>query len=221
MDEHKLFAKGEILQQQLVTAEGAVALRPQPVFLSKTARGEITIQCDPLRLPRQANVQRRLTFCQPEVQAAARHPIFAKIQRQMPEVSLRPVRLCTTGKTHPQERTPVRLRGHNDLLHRERIKRQIPGGAVAADSVFRTDRAGADFQPGGQRFRHFHRRHIRRQHHHRQGRDGTQVVRPQHAHQTFGQLRQVVIYLFAQTSHGEGEALKQPFNIRVRCARLV
>ncbi|SWI86343.1 Uncharacterised protein [Klebsiella pneumoniae] len=52
-------------------------------------------------------------------------------------------------------------------------------------------------------------------------RNGTQVMWPDHADQTAGQFRQIVVELFPQAAHQKGEAFKQAFHIRVARARFV
>jgi hypothetical protein len=46
-------------------------------------------------------------------------------------------------------------------------------------------------------------------------------VWPDHAHQPAGQLRQIVVELFAQAAHQKGEAFKQALDIGVARARFV
>lgn len=41
-------------------------------------------------------------------------------------------------------------------------------------------------------------------------------MRPQHADQPLGQLRQIIINFFAQATNGKGKAFKQALNVRVR-----
>jgi hypothetical protein len=52
-------------------------------------------------------------------------------------------------------------------------------------------------------------------------RDHAQVVRPQHAHEALCQLGQLVVELVAQAPHQEGEAFKEPFNMRITFAHAV
>ena len=42
--EHEFFAEGEVLQQQLVAAKAAAVLRPQPVIITESQRGEIPVE---------------------------------------------------------------------------------------------------------------------------------------------------------------------------------
>ena len=42
--EHEFLAEGEVLQQQLISAKAAAALRPQVVVIAKSQRGEIPVE---------------------------------------------------------------------------------------------------------------------------------------------------------------------------------
>ncbi|MNF07899.1 hypothetical protein D3C80_2081820 [compost metagenome] len=43
-NEHKLFAEGEVFQQQLIAAEGTFTFWPQLILFTKTLRGDIRVQ---------------------------------------------------------------------------------------------------------------------------------------------------------------------------------
>ncbi|MNP41919.1 hypothetical protein D3C76_1356500 [compost metagenome] len=101
MDEHKLIAEGEVLQQQLVATERGIPFWPQPVFLSKSSWREVPVKANAVGLPGQAHVQGSLTLGQHQVQLAADRCIRAEIETQVTEVSMGPVRLRAAGKAHP------------------------------------------------------------------------------------------------------------------------
>ncbi|MNJ82353.1 hypothetical protein D3C77_816950 [compost metagenome] len=49
--EHEFFAKGEVLQQQLITAERAIALGPQAILIGKPLGRKVALQALALVLP--------------------------------------------------------------------------------------------------------------------------------------------------------------------------
>ncbi|MNI48152.1 hypothetical protein D3C73_1027060 [compost metagenome] len=55
-DEHEFLAKGEIFQQQLIAAEGTVALGPQAILVAEPLRRKITLEQRAARLVRQAYI---------------------------------------------------------------------------------------------------------------------------------------------------------------------
>ncbi len=112
MDKHKLVAEGEVLQQQLIPAEGRIAFWPQPVFLSKSPRREVAVKANTIGLPGQAHIQGSLSSGQHQMQLTADGGIRTEIETQVAKIGMGPVRLRATGKTHPQQRTPVRPGGH-------------------------------------------------------------------------------------------------------------
>ncbi|CAM7320765.1 hypothetical protein ESCOCP328B_26805 [Escherichia coli] len=85
----------------------------------------------------------------------------------------------------------------------------------------RPDRTGQNGEAFGQYFGLTQTTPVRRELNDGQRRDSPHIVRPQQTHQPFGELRQVIIQLFTQTSHQEGKAFKQTFHTGIAGARLI
>ncbi|MNO82703.1 hypothetical protein D3C76_739860 [compost metagenome] len=105
--EHELLAKGEVFQQQLITAERAVTLGPQAILISEALGRKMALHRMAFLLPRQAYVHRLSVQGQRLVQGTGQRCIGIQIQRQATEVDLTPVSQRATGKTQAEPRTTV------------------------------------------------------------------------------------------------------------------
>ncbi|MNI19358.1 hypothetical protein D3C73_727940 [compost metagenome] len=219
--EHEFFAEGEIFQQQLIPTERAVALGPQAVLFGETLGCEMAGQRITRRFPRPAHIQGLGIEGQCLMQCTGQGCIGIQIQRQATQIDLAPVAQRVTGKAQAQHRAAVGLVVQTHRFQVDGLQCQVLGGGVATTGALRPDGLRQHFEAGRDHLAALHLCPFRRQFDNGQRWNGAQVMRPQQADQALGQLRQVVVELFAQAPHQEGKAFEQAFHIGIARARFV
>ncbi|MCY1412480.1 hypothetical protein D9M71_278900 [compost metagenome] len=155
------------------------------------------------------------------MQRAGQGGIGVQVHRHAAEVDLAPVDRRCAGKPQAQQRTPVGLMGQAQGLQFDGLQPQVLGGGVTAYGTLRPDGLREHFLPGGDQLAAPELCQFHLELDDRQRGNGAQVMGPQQADQAFGQLRQVVVELFAQAPHQESEALEQTLHIGIAGAGFV
>ncbi|CNI71281.1 Uncharacterised protein [Yersinia pseudotuberculosis] len=214
-DKHKLFAEGKVLQQELITTERTVGLRPQCILLPEPQRREMAVQRLAISLPRQPDPEFGGIQGQRLMQGAGQRRIGIKIERQAAQVDTAPVGQRAAIKAQPDNRPAIGFTVQFGSAQCQREQVHILRGGVAAASFTLTNGAGQHFKTFAHPHAFFHPLPLWGELHNGKRRNGAQVVRPQQADQPFGQLRQVIIQFFSHAAHQEGKAFKQAFHIGV------
>lgn len=219
--EHEFLAKAEVLQQQLIATEGAVTFGPEPVVIAKALGAKTSLKRLTLRVSGLTDIERLGAQGQRVVQRIGHRRRGVQIQRDAAQIQLAPVAQGTAGKTQADHRAAVRLLGQAHRIQGQRAQGQVLSGGVTAARALGADGLRLDFKAGRDLLALLHLVHVGLQLDDGQRRDRAQVMGPQQADQTFGQLRQVIVELFPQASHEERETFEQPLDVGIVSAGLV
>ncbi|SAJ34573.1 Uncharacterised protein [Enterobacter cloacae] len=175
---HEFLAKGEVLQQQLVTAETAVPLRPQPVIITKPQCGEIPVHRPSVHVARHAQPQTRSIHGKSFMHSAGQRCVSIEIERDLAEIDTAPVSKMATTEAQADDRAPVRISRQAGMLQRQWLKGYLFSCGVATTRAFFTDRPRIDLETSGNTHRFFHLTPDRSELHHRHRGNSAQVMRP-------------------------------------------
>ena len=134
---------------------------------------------------------------------------------------LTPVHFFWAFEAQTDSRAAIGFRMQAGVRKMQWLQGNIAGRPVLTGGLVRPDRTRQNGEAFSQHFGLTQTTPVRRELDDGQRRDGPHIVWPQQAHQTFGQLWQVVIKLFTQTAHQESKAFEQAFHIRIAGAGFI
>ena len=107
--EHELLAEREVLQQQLIAAKAAAALRPQVVVIAKSQRGEIPVERSPVHIARHPQPEASNIHGKCFMHGAGKGGVGVEIEWDLAKIDTAPVGKRAAAKAQADNRTPVRI----------------------------------------------------------------------------------------------------------------